>query len=54
MSRPLIIFLQLAALFLILKGYTNENPAMYVIAAFCLIPSAMAVRKRLRSGSERR
>jgi len=51
MSRPLIVFLQLAALFLIVKGYTDENPAMYVIAAFCLVPSAMAVRKRMRERS---
>lgn len=54
MSRPLTIFLQLAALFFILKGYTGENPAMYVIAAFCLIPSAIAVRKRMRRDSARR
>lgn len=48
MSRPLIVFLQLAALFLILKGYTDSNPAMFVLAAFCFIPAAVAIRKRMR------
>lgn len=54
MSRPLTIFLQIAALFFILKGYTGENPAMYVIAAFCLIPSAIAVRKRMAARDSQR
>jgi len=55
MSKPLAVFLQLAALGLLLHGYTTGNVASYVWAVICFVPAAIGIRKRLtrRSNSER-
>lgn len=48
MSKPLTVVLQLAALFLLFRGYATENPVMYLLAAACFIPAAIAIRKRMK------
>lgn len=48
MSKPLTVFLQLAALFLVLHGYSTDNPMSYVWAAICAIPAGLAIRKRMK------
>jgi hypothetical protein len=47
MSKPLTIFLQLLALFLLLHGFSTGNAMSYVWAAICFIPAAIGIRKRL-------
>ncbi|MGE4338895.1 MAG: hypothetical protein AB7E55_23410 [Pigmentiphaga sp.] len=48
MSKPLTVFLQLLALFLLLYGYATEQHGLIIWALVCGVIGAVGIRQRMK------
>lgn len=54
MSKPLTIFLQLLALYFLVKGFATEQYDLLIWAVLCGVAGAIGIRKRIKQSGERR
>ena len=54
MSKPLTIFLQLLALYFLVKGFATEQHGLIIWAIVCGVAGAIGIRKRMKEDSARK